>query len=383
MLNGAKIVIVDDDTRTQLLWDFLILEKGATLLTFDCGESFLGHFSQESAEKPDLVLLDIRLPGKSGFEILETALQMPQFATTLFASFSAYMGTQDDQWLGYIGFDAQFVKPIDLRRVISEIEILLEQKAMLLAKRDPYKNLIAAIRELSGLRLRTTVLENDYIKRLVSPEVFKSLESNPHSLSPNLKHVAVGFVDIRQFVQLMNRAEIGQINQALELFFDFVCECILKQKGIIDKFVGDAVMWFHNQDNKEKSDKACIRVAAEIIRGIPELNRSIEKYVHFKLPLKVGIGAAAGTCAVGMFGSRQHRIQYSAIGPSVNLAARLCSEAKAGEIRIGGGIIEHCFFATNKVSFKRIKGFDHKVEIRSVVIPSTNSTKDSASSSSE
>jgi class 3 adenylate cyclase len=70
---------------------------------------------------------------------------------------------------------------------------------------------------------------------------------------------------------------------------------------------------------------------------------------------------------VGIFGAPQQRIQYSIIGPPVNLASRMCSLAGKGEICVGDRIIEFCELPMKSAGFRAIKGFDYKVEVRKIL----------------
>ena len=199
--------------------------------------------------------------------------------------------------------------------------------------------------------------------------MFKILDSDPKALEPKYQDIAIGFADIRGFTQLANRLQIQQVNKILELFFEHAVQCSTKENGFIDKFIGDQVMWFHHSGSIEKSSEQCIKAAINIQNGIKELNKTIKEKLHQKIEIQVGIGVTCGNAVVGIFGAPKYRIQYSVLGPPVNLAARLCSEAKGGELLIGGDIIEYCYYQTRKIGFQTIKGFDHQVELLKVIIP--------------
>ena len=131
-------------------------------------------------------------------------------------------------------------------------------------------------------------------------------------------------------------------------------------------------MWFHQSGNSlEENSKQCINASLSIMKQVKHLNEQIKKKLHINLNIEIGIGAACGTAIVGLFGAPKHRIQYSVIGPPVNLAGRLCSEAKANEILIGGKIIEYCLHSKNPIGFRTIKGFDHEVELMSINTPAS------------
>jgi class 3 adenylate cyclase len=372
-LASARIAFVDDDPRVQdSVCDALQRhEPNLIIERFDCGINFFDHYRQTKHLPPDIVLLDIFLGTKeTGFDILEAALPLPMFENTLFVSFSAYTGSNDERWLGYLGFDHSIDKgDIPWDDLAELLATFLTRRQESLSQRAPLKNLIAAVRELSRLRLRTSILEKNFITRLIAPNVFALLENNPGKLEPKLENATIGFADIRGFVQLMNRTEIAQINDILKHFFTFASKTILDEKCFIDKFIGDAVMWFNYGVNAKEAANSCICVAVKIAQGLEALNKEIQNAIHLKVKLNVGFGVASGTCAIGMFGSPEHRIQYSTIGPAVNLASRLCSEAKNGQVLIGGDVIKYCTFATRRIGFKSVKGFDHKVEIRAVEVP--------------
>lgn len=369
-LTSTKIAVVEDELSQREILSFILESAGYCNVTVhSSGEKFLDYFRTDSAEPPDIVILDMKMSGMDGFQVLEEALKSSKFLHTLFVSHSAYLGLPDSHWLGYMGFDYNLPKPHDREDLLNMLKLLIENKENFLSKRNPYQNLFSAISELSRLRLRSAVLENDYIKKLISPEVFTILDSTPDKLIPRNQEVTVGFVDIRGFTQLTNRLQIHQINEILKLFFDHSIRRVNRWKGYTDKFIGDSVMWFHVSNSAKENCERSIRAASDIIRDSDELNDKIQSKLHVKLNIHVGIGIACGIAAVGVFGAPELRIQYSVLGPPVNLASRLCSEANPNEIVIGGEIIEYCPFKTKKIGFREIKGFDHKVELRKVIIP--------------
>jgi len=338
---------------------------------FCSGPDFLEHYRKGENEPPDIVFLDIDLPYMNGLDVLKCALLDDIFKETIFVAISEYLRSVDREWLGYIGFDDYNPKPCDMESLRTIIQQTAQDKKSILARRNPYKNLFAVVEELSNLRLRKAVLENNFVKRLISPEVFELLDTSPKNLTPKYSDAAVGFVDIRGFTQLMNHIQIDQVDELLKLFFESAYKYIVDGGGYLDKFIGDEVMWFHVGDVISDISKRCIQVGSAIISGNGELNRRIQSKLHQRIRINVGVGIACGTCAVGVFGAPKHRIQYSLLGPAVNLASRLCSEARSGELLVGGGIIEHCMHNTRRIGFRTIKGFDHEIEIRKVVIPKT------------
>jgi class 3 adenylate cyclase len=364
-----RIACVDDMELSLRYLRFQLIKVGVIKFDFfSSGQDFLDHYLNKGNEPPDLVFLDINLPIKNGLEILEEALQNSKLSQAIFVAITGYLDIGDSKWLGFLGFDLTIEKPITSEIITEIVNSLQTEKQKIIDKRNPYGNLLAAIKELSRLRLRSAVLEENYIKKLISPEVFLALDTDPEKLIPKSREIAVGFVDIRGFTQLMNRLQISQVNEVLKLFFESTVSQINLNSGFVDKFVGDEVMWFHHKGTVEANCKQCINAAISMIQDLKELNKAIQRKLHLKLNLKIGIGIACGNAALGLFGAPNYRIQYSVLGPPVNLASRLCSLAKEGQILIGGEAIEYCDFRTIEVGFQSIKGFDHKVELKRVIL---------------
>jgi class 3 adenylate cyclase len=125
-------------------------------------------------------------------------------------------------------------------------------------------------------------------------------------------------------------------------------------------------MWFHHGKDPERLCEAAIAVACDILSSVSALNEEVRKKSHTVIKLNLGIGLANGQCALGIFGAPEHRIQYSIIGPPVNLASRMCSLAGKNQITIGGRIIDHCKLPMTPPGFKKVKGFEHPVEVRKI-----------------
>jgi class 3 adenylate cyclase/CheY-like chemotaxis protein len=363
MMN-ASIAIIDDEplminlTVQQLKTDF------DEVTGFLSGRDFLEYYTQHPA--PDAVLVDFSMPDKNGVEIYKEALQDLRYSRTIFLCMSGYAEIDDQPWLSYLGFDAVLQKPFIYRELKKSLREMLEARDTLLQNRNIYKNFFNACEELAKLRLHSLQLENHYIKRLISPEVYRVLDSNPKKLIPKIVNVAVGFVDIRGFTSLLNRTDIDIVNTTLSIFFQHINRCIRENKGLLSQYTGDGAMWLHTNRTLAAGTRACIKTAQAMIEGMEEVNEIIQERLHLKINLGIGIGIACGKAAVGIFGDPHYRIQYTALGSPVNLASRLCAEARPNEILIGGEAIDYCQSPMTKLGFRTIKGFDHEVEVQIV-----------------
>ncbi len=134
------------------------------------------------------------------------------------------------------------------------------------------------------------------------------------------------FSDVRGFTTFSEQNPPDEVVRYLNQLLNLQVEIIKKHQGDIDKFVGDEVMAVFRGEDKEQR---AVQAAIEIQQAMTKL---AEQESVFKT-LQIGIGINTGTVVVGNIGSRD-RMDYTAIGDAVNTAARLCSNAKSGEIII-------------------------------------------------
>ena len=373
-----RVAVVDDEPGVReivrLAFTIFGLKESSF---FESGEEFLKHYEVCQDSPPAIVLMDMSMPGLGGAPTLERALRLATLSETLFLAHSAYTDPDDSRWLGFLGFDGHVQKPASPDELIKVMDDLVAEREVLIRRRDPYGKILEAVRDLSKLRIETSVLAQD-IRSLISPQVYSRLKKEgTHSLKPTSKTVAVAFADLRGFTMLANTMADQQIGVLLELYFDHCCKIIETNGGFVDKFIGDAIMWLH-EDNDGAGATACIKSGVEILQGMKDLNKAVCDRLHLKVKISAGIGAAYGDCSVGLFGARKRRIQYSAIGRPVNLASRLCSEARGNELVIGGEIIEHCKdYTTRRLGYREVKGFSYPLEMRRVVLPKAKKTKKS------
>jgi adenylate cyclase len=145
-----------------------------------------------------------------------------------------------------------------------------------------------------------------------------------------LAEVTVLFADIRGFTTLAESESPQETVAMLNQFFTAMADCVFRHSGNLDKFIGDCVMavWGPPKPNPDDSARA-LRAALEMQREVDALND--RRAQEGKAPIEVGIGVNTGQAVVGYMGSSE-RHEFTAIGDSVNVAARLCGAAKGGEV---------------------------------------------------
>jgi len=144
--------------------------------------------------------------------------------------------------------------------------------------------------------------------------------------------VSVLFADIRDFTSISESMPPDKVLEILNEFFTRVTDVIFDHGGTLDKYIGDCVMALFGAPIAKGNDAASsVRAAIEIQRLMTELNRDCKQR---KWPeLEVGIGINTGTVTAGNIGSLR-RLDYTAVGDTVNVAARLMAEAEGGQILI-------------------------------------------------
>jgi adenylate cyclase len=192
----------------------------------------------------------------------------------------------------------------------------------------------------------------DAFGHYLAPVMVDRLVGNPSALtlSGERKVLTVLFSDIRGFTGLTERyaADPEGMTALLNRYFTAMTEEILEHEGTIDKYIGDAIMAFWNAplDDPDHPRHACAAALA-MMRRLDELNAALATEFTARgetfVPLRIGIGLEMGASFVGNLGSAQ-RFNYSVIGDSVNVAARLESSSKVYgfPIIVGEGVRSAC-----------------------------------------
>lgn len=181
----------------------------------------------------------------------------------------------------------------------------------------------------------------DTFKKYVAPQVVEEITKNGAkdiTLSSENRDVAVLFVDIRGFTTMSEKLPPEQVVEILNSYFELTTNAIFDNGGTLDKFIGDATMAVFNApfDLDDYVYKA-LMTAVEIVNGGAELEKKfLETY---DLSVGFGVGINCGNAVVGNIGC-SIRMDYTAIGDTVNTAARLESNAQKGQILISQNVYD-------------------------------------------
>ncbi len=175
------------------------------------------------------------------------------------------------------------------------------------------------------------------LKKYVAPQIVEKLSKNGDfalDLVVEKKHIAALFVDVRGFTTMSESLPPEEVVQMLDRYLSVATQAVFANEGTLDKFIGDATMAIFNApfDLEDYIFKA-VRTAWDIQTGVAELAKIMDK------PIRVGVGINCGEAVVGNIGC-EVRMDYTAIGDTVNTAARLESNAKPGQILISQAVYD-------------------------------------------
>lgn len=178
-------------------------------------------------------------------------------------------------------------------------------------------------------------------KRYVAPEIVNELlkeGTDALELGGKLTRIAVLFVDVRGFTPMSELLKPAQVVEILNRYLTLISDCILRNGGTLDKFVGDAAMAFWGAPlPQEDYVMKAVQAAMDMVDGSQELSRELlEQYGR---TVAFGVGVHVGEAVVGNIGS-QKRMDYTAIGDTVNTAARLEANAPGGTVYISRDVAD-------------------------------------------
>jgi len=204
---------------------------------------------------------------------------------------------------------------------------------------------------------KVTALFGHYLK----PEIVAQLAKTRGGVDDILRggerrDITLLFVDVRGFTSMSERMEADEVVSVVQMYLDHLSGIIFTWDGTIDKYVGDEIVAFWNAPrHQENHALLAVRCAYDLINRAPELQaRLLEKGLP---PIRWGIGINTGPAVVGNMGSRS-RLQYTALGDTVNTAARFCANAPAYHLLIGQPTYDLCkdYIAVDMVPGVQLKG---------------------------
>jgi adenylate cyclase len=332
MNTPPKILVVDDTARNVKLLADILAAKGYNVLTAASGREALVSID---AEVPDLVLLDVVMPEMSGYEVCRKIRENPATAMLPVIMVTALDPTEERVKGIEAGADDFLTKPINQPELLARARSLLRIKEL-------YDQVQAQAAELSewNKNLEQRVAEQvdqlerlGRLKRFFSPQLAELIVSGDAEdpLKTHRREITVVFLDLRGFTAFAETSEPEEVMGVLHEYHGAMGQLILHHEGTLEHFAGDGMMIFFN-DPLPVSNPAerAIRMALAMRERVKDLRLKWRKLGY---DLDFGVGIAQGYATIGAIGF-EGRWEYGAIGSVPNLAARLCGEAKPGQILV-------------------------------------------------
>ena len=326
---STKILVVDDNPRNiKLLAELLKAEK-YDVITAESGEAALGLVA---AERPDLVLLDVMMPGMNGYEVCRAIRADPATAILPVVLVTALDPQERVKGLE-AGADDFLTKPVNQPELLARVRSLLRIKSLYDTVQRQSSEL-AQWNQTLETRVTEQVSELDRLsklRRFVSPRVCDLILAGEvddlHKV--RRREISVVFTDLRGFTAFNETAEPEEVMGVLRDYHETLGHIIVAHDGTIEHVAGDGVMVLLNDPAPvAEHELAAVRMAVEMRDAVAVLAVSWKKLGH---DLGFGVGMASGYATMGAVGIEGRR-DYVAAGTVCNLAARLCSEAKSGQI---------------------------------------------------
>ena len=326
-----KILVVDDTPANVKLLVDVLTAKGYDASAAVNGEDALAMIA---AQPPDLVLLDIMMPGLSGYEVCRRIRANPETAL-LPVVLCTSLDPQQERLNGIeAGADDFVSKPINRPELLARVKSLLRIKSL----QDEVKSQAAQIVQWNRTleqRVQEQVAQIDRLGRLksfFSPQLAEAIVAGGEEmLKTHRREISVVFIDLRGFTAFTDQAEPEEVMEMLHAFHAAMGRIVLEHGGTLERFAGDSVMVFFNDPvPMERPAEQAVKMALAMQQAFPVLGAEWRKR-GFELGL--GCGIAQGYATLGQIGF-EGRWDYAAIGSVTNLAARLCAEAAGGQVLV-------------------------------------------------
>ena len=336
------VVVADDDRTVRTVLAKMLDTEEFRVEQADRGERCLFL----ALEKPvDAFLIDIKMPGLSGIELCRRLRSMERYriAPIMFITSEETIENLSEGFAA--GGTDLILKPVN--------------PVVLHARLNAHLERVRYFNEMERAR--------DYLKRYISSRTQLIVEA--YSMTgvvpmPEHAEVCVMFSDVRGFTNLSRVIGIEDLFDNLSRLLGMQVDTVHRHNGYIDKFGGDGIMAIF--DREDMVENAC-RCALEILGAARAMQQGGDGPA---LPL--GIGIAKGEVMIGNIGSPEH-LDYSAIGETVNLAARLCGHAKAGQVLVSSSVqatlAEDSEFSFGRGAAVDIKGFVDPVTVHALRVP--------------
>ena len=332
MRTPPRILVVDDNPENRDIFQARLASHGYEILTAQDGVEALAE-AREAL--PDLILLDIMMPKVDGIEVCRQLKADQAFPFTPIIMVTARADSKDIVAGLAAGGDEYLTKPVDQASLVARVKSMLRIKQLHDTVQQQAAELARWNRDLEE-RVKEQVAQLERLgrlKRFFSPQLAELIVAGgaEDPLQSHRRDITVVFVDLRDFTAFAETAEPEEVMGILREYHAEMGRLILAHEGTLERFTGDGMMIFFNDPvSVPNPGERAVRMALAMRDRVENLTVRWRKLGY---ELACGMGLAQGYATIGAIGF-EGRWDYGAIGTVTNLAARLCGEAKPGQILV-------------------------------------------------
>jgi signal transduction histidine kinase/class 3 adenylate cyclase len=312
-INAPLVLVVDDNADMRGYVERILQKKYRIVLAKDGAEAF----EQARRLRPELIVTDVMMPKMSGHDLLQAVRADKGLRSIPVIFLTARAGTEARIESLDAGADDYLSKPFD------ELELLARAGNLIRTR--------AQERELAQL-------QKEKIARFLPRNLADMIISGEHEdfLKGHRREITVLFIDLRGFTAFVEKTDPEEVMTILRDYQTVMGHLVSEYGGTLERFVGDAVMVYFNDPLPcPNHAQQAVKMAIAMRQAINSLQ---EEWNKRGIQLGAGIGIATGYATIGAVGF-EDRLEYSAIGPVSNLAARLSSEAQHGQILVSDRVL--------------------------------------------
>lgn len=320
-LSQSKILVIDDDpVNVNLITRYLTM-IGYQVFSANNGTDGLALLQKQL---PDLILLDVIMPGMNGFQVCQTIRRDLNIQHIPIVMVTSLQETEQRINALEVGADDFLSKPFSIYELAARVKSLLRIK---------YQH--------DELERRNRLLQQ-VMARYMAPEISAQILADPDrylKLGGESRQISVLFADIRGFTRYAQTHSPTRVVELLNLIFTELTRVVFKWHGTLDKYMGDSMMAVYGAPVEQPDHALCaVRAALDMHKAFEQLRAGWTDPQERRLGL--GIGINTGEAVVGNIGT-ENLMNYTAIGDTVNIARRLEEMAASGHTLISEETCRH------------------------------------------
>ena len=349
-LQPATILVVDDNPDLRTYVSRILRQVGYQVVMARNGEE---GFRMTQERRPQLIVTDLMMPMVSGLDLIRMIRDSADLKGTPIILLTAKADEMTRIEGAERGADGYLSKPFNDRELLAEVRNLLALKA----------------NEQRVVELNTYLTES-VLKRFLPPAMVQKAAKGELSLDlrPEPRLITILFSDIVGFTQLANTLRSRRVAELLNEYLEAMTRAVFDNGGTVDKFMGDAILALFGAPEEltpNEQVRRAIAAARQMHLSLHQLNQRWQALGivgdQGPPPVQFRCGIHQGTAVVGMFGGSE-RSDYTAIGPAVNIAARLQEAAEPNSILVSAAVADYLEDdAITKFIPLQLKGIDETV----------------------